>query len=72
MSNLRFEPVWISFTTRNLTSWAKPTLTIRIQLVFGFQLERCLSIKATENGFCNQSLKKYSLPVAELIFGGCG
>jgi hypothetical protein len=25
MSNLGFEPGWISFTTKNLTSWAKPT-----------------------------------------------
>jgi hypothetical protein len=26
MSNLGFEPVWVSSTTRNLTSWAKTTL----------------------------------------------
>jgi hypothetical protein len=27
MSNLGFEPEWVSSTTRNLTSWAKPTLS---------------------------------------------
>jgi hypothetical protein len=27
MSNLEFKPVWISYTTMNLTSYAKPTLT---------------------------------------------
>jgi hypothetical protein len=26
MSNLGFEPGWINFITRNLISWAKPTL----------------------------------------------
>jgi hypothetical protein len=43
MSNLGFEPEWISSTTRNLTSWAKPTLHVRetfyfkqIKVLFGY------------------------------------
>jgi hypothetical protein len=33
MSNLRFEPGCVSSTTRNLTSWAKPTLSCASFLV---------------------------------------
>jgi hypothetical protein len=32
MSNIGFEPVWVSSTTKNLTSWAKPTLPLLINL----------------------------------------
>jgi hypothetical protein len=34
MSNLGFEPGWVGSTTRNLTSWAKPTL----QFIFIYEL----------------------------------
>jgi hypothetical protein len=33
MSNLGFEPRWVSSTTRNLTSWAKPTAGLGLCLV---------------------------------------
>jgi hypothetical protein len=35
MSNLGFESGWVSSTTRNLTSWAKPTLHEEINFDVG-------------------------------------
>jgi hypothetical protein len=40
MSNIEFESVWISSTTRNLTSWTKPTLHyLRFFLLITVSLE---------------------------------
>jgi hypothetical protein len=45
MSNLEFDPGWVSFTTRNLTSLAK--LTLRRSIKFGFMQDHVKQCKCS-------------------------
>jgi hypothetical protein len=59
MSNLGFEPGWVSSTTRNLTSWAKPTLLIYCILIYLIKCFRLLfsKFKLRYTEFWYESLK---------------